>query len=182
MKLSKRIHLLSSTVKFDGISVDLSKECIDLIRKYSASLPPYKRSDLALCLHSYIGILSPSIKIDDTPGLTKALTFVRNHLCTVYTYLVVNKKLLEIRLLLDKLVEQGFLSSDYIFPSSPKSAEAHKTYKEQKLDRSYLSRLGHKQDSADEAFKKTLSDTCTPEIAKRLCEHVYNFKHPKHHR
>jgi hypothetical protein len=85
-------------------------------------------------------------------------------------------------MLLDKFVEQGFLLKDFTFPCRPRSVEEYKVFKERKLPACYLNQLGPELLSADEMFKQNLSETCTPKIAKRLEEHVYNFKHPKHHR
>lgn len=182
MKLSRRIFDLSSFENLDEISADLSKECLDFIRDHSSSLPSKRRAELAITLQRYIRVLSRPLKNDDGVALAKALTFVRNHLCSNYSRLVAAKKFREIKVLFGEFVKKGLLSSDFTFPSSPRRVEEYNAYKGQKLPKAYLSQIKPEPLSADEEFEQILSETCTPEIAKRLKEHVYNFKHAKHHR
>ncbi|WP_286822887.1 MULTISPECIES: hypothetical protein [unclassified Idiomarina] len=173
---------MSNSENLDGIYADLSKECLAFIEHHSNNLPPKRRAELAIPLNHYIRVLSTPLNNDDGPALSKALTFVRNHLCSKYKRLVAAKKLYDIKVLLDELVKNEIISSNFIFPSAPRNAEEYNVYKLQKLPKTYLSQIKAEPLSADEEFEQTLSETCTTEIAKRLKEHVYNFKHAKHHR
>lgn len=173
---------MSDFENLNEICADLSKECLAIIQHHFSNLPSKRRSELAIPLSHYIRVLSTPLNNDDGAALSKVLTFVRNHLCSKYARLVAVKKLYEIRVLLDELIENGIISSNFIFPSAPRNAEEHNAYKLQKFPKTYLSQIKAEPLSADEEFEQTLSETCTTEIAKRLKEHVYNFKHAKHHR
>lgn len=132
-------------------------------------------------LDTYWGLLELPINNNNSKELTKAFLYIRSHLCQNHTKLVATIKLAELHKLTKRLTSKGVITCTFTFPYYPNSDSTHKASKNQIIPSESLSKIKKKID-VNEEFNETLSKTCSPEIAQRLKEHVYNFKHVKHHR
>jgi len=153
-----------------------------VIEKHVASRSHQIAHSLTHLLSIYYRVLAPPIRNNDSAELTKVCVHIRTHLCQNYTASSVTRKLSELNILIKSLADKGAITGDFIFPDIPRSPSTYEAYKVQIIPIKYFSKIKPKKHSADEEFYDTLSRTCSAEIAQRLKEHVYNFKHVKHHR
>ena len=173
---------MSIEVKLNSLSAPLSPRAHRVLAKYARSRTRQGRNNVISLVDTYIGLLESPIRNDDSAELTRALVYIRTHLCQNYTKDVVLQKLSELYNLLSLLVDKGIITGDFLFPEKPTFNATYKVYKAQAIPTEYLSKIKPKKRSADEEFYDTLSRTCSAKIAERLKEHVYNFKTVKHHR
>jgi len=173
---------VSAEVKLNSLSASLCPESHSVLAKYARSRTRQGRNYVISLVGTYIGLLESPIRNDDSAELTKALVYIRTHLCQNYTKDVVLQKLSELYNLISLLVDKGIITGDLLFPEKPTFSATYKVYKAQAIPSKYLSKIKPKKRSADEEFYDTLSRTCSAKIAERLKEHVYNFKTVKHHR
>ncbi|MBO6753234.1 MAG: hypothetical protein JJ903_09175 [Spongiibacter sp.] len=173
---------MSPEEKFQVVSSFLCPKSLRVVADLAKSMPRESTTRTIHLLHKYIELLAPPIKKNDNPKLTKTLTQIRSHLCQVYSFNTTRSNLTALRRLISRLADEKIITGDIVLPSYPASQAEYEAYKAQRLPEKILSKIQTGKPSADEEFRSTLSTTCTPEIAERLKEHVYNFKIVKHHR
>ncbi|KGJ90848.1 hypothetical protein [Colwellia psychrerythraea] len=168
--------------KLQSLSASIQPEYFSVIEEHLNSRK-YDRKCLTLhVLDTYWGLLELPIKNNDSTDLTKAFVYIRSHLCQNHTRMVATIKLSALHSLTKRLATKGVITCVFTFPCYPNSDSTHKAFKDQIIPSESLSKIKKKKVGADEEFNEMLSKTCTPEIAQRLKEHVYNFKHVKKHR
>jgi len=173
---------VSTEEKLNSLSASLCPESFSVLAEYARNRTCHGKNHVINVVYTYIGLLESPIRNDDSAELTKALVYIRTHLCQNYTKHVVLQKLAELYNLTSLIVDKGIITGDLLFPEKPNSSATYKVYKAQAIPAEHLSKIRPKKRSADEEFYDTLSRTCSTKIAKRLKEHVYNFKTVKHYR
>ncbi|MEW8347781.1 MAG: hypothetical protein AB2687_05680 [Candidatus Thiodiazotropha taylori] len=173
---------MSVEEKLNSLSTSLCPESFSVIEEYARSRTRQGRNYVIHVLDTYIGLLEPPIRNDDSTELTKSFVHIRTHLCQNYTKNVVIQKLSELYKLTTLFSDKGVITDDVIFPDKPYSTATYNTYKDQPISTENLKKIKPNTRSVDEEFQDTLSRTCSTEIAQRLQQHVYNYKHVKHHR
>jgi hypothetical protein len=168
--------------KLNSLSTSLNSESFSILKEYSRNRTKAGRLRITHVLVTYIGLLESPLRNGDSAELTKAFVYIRSHLCQNYTKDVVQQKLCELYNLAIQLSENGLISGELLLPDKPKCPSTHNAYKEQTIPSNLLNKIKDTNLCADEVFDNTLSRTCSTAIAKRLKEHVYTFKHVKHHR
>ncbi|WP_421866614.1 hypothetical protein [Motiliproteus sp.] len=168
--------------KLNSLSTSLNTESFNILKEYAGNRTQAGRLRIAHVLVTYIGLLESPLRNNDSAELTRAFVYIRSHLCQNYTKEVVQQKLCELYNLATLLSENGLISGELLLPDKPRCLSTHKAYKEQTIPADHLKKIKRTNLSADEEFDNTLSRACSEAIAKRLKEHVYNFKIVKHHR
>lgn len=134
----------------------------------------------ALC--TCIGLLIESKTGNNNSfSLVRNLEFIRSYYCQQHTLTTAAKNYAYILIITNKLIGYGFIKEDGELPSKPQTNMDHQKYKEEKIPDKTLNKLKAKL-SADQIFDAILLKCCTPNIAKRLKEHVNSKKNSKHHR
>jgi hypothetical protein len=164
------------------LAASLPSEAFNAVEEFTSSRPLHGKKLILHVLDTYLGLLESPIKNNNSTELTKAFVHIRCHMCKINTWWVVKQKLYELYNLTKLLTSKGVITSDLIFPDIPNSDTKHKAYKNQIIPTAQLSKIKSKKISADDDFYETLSKSCSPEIALRLKEHVYNFKVVKNYR
>lgn len=173
---------MSAEEKLNKLSTSLSTECFRIVEEYARSRTLTGKNCVIHVLETYIGLLESPLRNDDSSELTRALVHIRTHLCQNNTKAVVQRKLNELYNLTKLIAKNGLISGDLLLPDKSICASTLKAYKEKTIPPNYLSKIKYNGFNANEEFESTLSRTCSEAIAKRLKEHVYNFKMVKHHR
>lgn len=173
---------MSAEEKLITLSTSLRTEHFSIVEEYARNRTRNGRNIVTLLLETYIGLLETPLKTNDSAELTRSLVHIRTHLCQNHTKLMAQTKLNELYNLITLLIDNGLISGDLILPDKPKCVSTYRAYKKQTIPADDLSKIKLEDLSADEEFNNTLSRTCSEPIAKRLKEHVYNFKIAKHHR
>ena len=181
MSPEERLNSLSEE-RLNSLSASLCPDSFSVLAEYARSRTHPGRNLITHVVDTYIGLLEPPIRNDDSAELTKALVHIRTHLCQNNSRATVQIKLSVLCKLTSLLVDKEVITDDVIFPDTPYSTDTFKAYKAQVIPTEPLSKIKPKKPSADEEFYDTLSRTCPTKVAERLKEHVYNFKIVKHHR
>tara|TARA_R110001583_G_scaffold33071_1_gene112007 strand:- start:4902 stop:7070 length:2169 start_codon:yes stop_codon:yes gene_type:complete len=173
---------MSPEEKLQAISSFLCPESFRIVADFVKNMPRTSETRTICLMHKYIELLAPPIKKNDNSELTKTLVQIRSHLCQAYSFTSARSRLSILRSLISQLVDEKIITDDIILPALPISETEYEAYKTQRLPAKKLSKIQAGKPNADEMFYAILSRTCTPEIAERLKEHVYNFKMVKQHR
>ncbi len=167
--------------RLDRLSTTVNSKLHSVIEEYTINRTDQGR-EISLLVEMYIGILDSPLTNNDTEELTKALIYIRAHICQNHKRQVAFYKITELYNLINYLVNEKIITKITALPEKPNSKETYETYKTQSIPLEFRQRIKEKNIKANEQFYQTLSKTCSVKIAERLKEHVYNFKNAKHHR
>lgn len=148
---------------------------------YLEARSTYLQSTVLNGLCAYIEVLDPYLKDKSSTSFKKDLTYIRSSFCEKYKFSTCKAKYSAFLIVIKLLIENGHLPKLNNLPKAPRSLAEYDTYKTSPIPIEVADKIEQKI-SADDSFSNTLDKTCTPEIAKRLKEHVNSFKHKKLHR
>ncbi|SDK26298.1 hypothetical protein SAMN04488540_12330 [Ferrimonas sediminum] len=163
--------------KLKHMSTRLDADVYGLITVHvrSRAIKAREQQELIKDLVTYTEILCESFNSNDADVTSNNLAYIYIHVCQTYVFLSAKKRVKELSLLVEHLIQKGIVDEFISLPKRMHSAAEYESCKAKTIPAKVLEKIATKP-SGQKLFNNTLRSCCSLKIAKRLAEHVNSFK------